>query len=44
MSLYVMSFGSPNELVVHVNDNAIPQADIQKITDLAGRWYLFWWA
>ena len=44
MSLFVITFDGPNNLVVYVNDNVIPQANIQKIEQLDGRWYLFWWA
>ena len=36
MDLYVVTFGSPNEMVA--------QANIQKIENVDGRWYLFYWA
>jgi hypothetical protein len=44
MSLYLITFGSPNELVAFVNDAPVAQANIQKIEQVSGRWYLFYWA
>jgi hypothetical protein len=44
MSLYVRTFADVGELTTYVNDNAIAQANIQKVIPADGRWYLFWWA
>lgn len=44
MSLFVRRFGSPGELATYVNDNTIPQANIQRIIALDSGWYLYWWA
>jgi hypothetical protein len=44
MDLYVVTFGSPNGLVEFVNDTPVAQANIEKIENVDGRWYLFYWA
>jgi len=44
MSLFQQAFRSAADLAKYVNDNTIPQANIQSIKDVDGQWYLFWWA
>lgn len=44
MSLYALSFKSAAVLTKYVNDNTIPQANIQTISVVNDLWYLFWWA
>jgi len=44
MTFYLETFGSPNELVAFVNDTPVAQANISKIEQHNGRWYLFYWA
>lgn len=39
----VAYFNSAGELNDYVNDNSVPQADIQQIVFANGLWYIFHW-
>ena len=44
MDLYVNKFASPAALAAYVNNETIPQANIQAILCRDSMWILFWWA
>lgn len=44
MNFHVADFSSAKALEVFVNDQGILQANITRVIERNGRWYIFYWA